>query len=77
MVSQEYLQDGRPITLNLILQLHEILMNSVRGQNKSPGEFRKEQNWIGKAGCSIEEASFMKQQKCKSVKLLIHSTQLN
>lgn len=59
MVSQEYLQEGRPITLNLILQLHKILMNSVRGQNKSPGEFRKEQNWIGRAGCSIEEANFV------------------
>lgn len=59
MLSQEYLQDGRPITLNLILQLHELLMDSVRGQNKSPGEFRKEQNWIGRAGCSIEEATFV------------------
>lgn len=59
MVSQEYLQDGRPITLNLILQLHKILMDSVRGQNNSPGEFRKEQNWIGRAGCSIEEAIFV------------------
>lgn len=59
MLSQDYLEDGRAISLSLILQLHSLLMDSVRGQNKSPGEFRKEQNWIGRAGCSIEEASFV------------------
>ena len=59
MLSQEHLRDGRPITLNLLLQLHAILLDSVRGQNKSPGQFRKEQNWIGRAGCTIEEATFV------------------
>jgi Fic family protein len=34
-------------------------MNSVRGQDKTPGEFRVEQNWIGKQGCPIEQASFI------------------
>jgi Fic family protein len=48
-----------PIRLSLILDLHRILLDSVRGQGKSPGEFRKDQNWIGKAGCSIDEASFV------------------
>lgn len=59
MLSQEYLEGGRPITLNLLLQLHSILLDSVRGQHKSPGEFRKEQNWIGRAGCNIEAATFV------------------
>ena len=49
----------RPIRLGQILQLHRILMNSVRGQDKAPGEFRKEQNWIGKPGCSQAEATFV------------------
>lgn len=48
-----------PIRLNFIRQLHRILMDSVRGQNKEPGEFRRDQNWIGKAGCIMEEASFV------------------
>lgn len=48
-----------PIRLSFILQLHKILMNSVRGQDKTPGEFRKDQNWIGKYGCTIEEATFV------------------
>ena len=59
MLSQDYLRDQRPITLSLILHLHEILMDSVRGQNKAPGEFRKDQNWIGRQGCTIEEATFV------------------
>lgn len=59
MVTQDYLKDGRPLSLNLILQIHQILMDSVRGQNKTPGKFRNDQNWIGKAGSSIDEASFV------------------
>lgn len=49
----------RPITLALVRQLHALLMDSVRGQDKSPGEFRKEQNWIGRPGSSIAQASFV------------------
>ena len=59
MLSQEHLQDGRPITLSLLLQLHNLLLDSVRDQNKSPGQFRVDQNWIGRAGCTIEEATFV------------------
>lgn len=50
---------NRPISLGLILQIHQILMDSVRGQNKAPGKFRKDQNWIGAYGCKIEEATFV------------------
>ncbi|MCC5877963.1 MAG: Fic family protein [Candidatus Sumerlaeia bacterium] len=48
-----------PMRLGFILELHKILMDSVRGQDKNPGEFRKDQNWIGRHGCSIEEATFV------------------
>lgn len=48
-----------PIRLSFIRELHKTLMNSLRGQSKSPGEFRKAQNWIGFAGCSIEQAAFV------------------
>ena len=43
----------------LILETHKILLNSVRGHGKSPGEYRRIPNWIGPHGCSIEEASFV------------------
>ena len=54
----EHLQNY-PIRLGLVRELHRILMDSVRGQDKTPGEFRKDQNWIGRAGCTIEQASFI------------------
>lgn len=50
---------GRPLSLFLIRQMHRELMNSVRGTDKQPGEFRSTQNWIGKPGTPIEQASFI------------------
>lgn len=58
MLAHEVLADS-PINLGLIRQMHQVLMNSVRGQDKSPGEFRKDQNWIGAPGCKIESATFV------------------
>ncbi len=49
----------RPICLNLIKELHAILLDSVRGANKARGEFRRVQNWIGPPGCAMEEATFI------------------
>lgn len=49
----------RPITLSLIKQMHGILMDSVRGANKSPGQFRVEQNWIGSSDSTMETAKFV------------------
>lgn len=49
----------RPFNLNLLLEMHGILLDSVRGRDKGRGTFRKTQNWIGAPGCKIEEASFV------------------
>jgi len=51
--------DNRPICLNLVRDIHSILLNGVRGQNKARGEFRKIQNWIGAPGSTIETATFV------------------
>ncbi len=48
-----------PLSLRLIREIHEKLMDKVRGGNKTPGEFRRTQNWIGPSGCSLEEAIFV------------------
>jgi Fic family protein len=50
-----------PISTRLIKQLHAILLHSVRGgeSTKTPGEFRRSQNWIGPNGCHLNEASFV------------------
>lgn len=49
----------RSLNLALIRQMHATLMNSVRGADKSPGQFRVQQNWIGRGNCKIEQATFV------------------
>ncbi|MEX1080453.1 MAG: Fic/DOC family N-terminal domain-containing protein [Halofilum sp. (in: g-proteobacteria)] len=49
----------RPIRQATVRALHRELMTGVRGQEQTPGEFRKDQNWIGPEGCAIEEATFV------------------
>ncbi len=46
-----------PLCNRLIRQTHEILLQSVRGEKKIPGEFRKSQNWIG--GTNLNNAYFI------------------
>ena len=48
-----------PISLRLIRELHEKLMQRVRGGNLTPGEFRRTQNWIGPAGSTIMTATYV------------------
>jgi Fic family protein len=55
----------KPINLNLLNKLHFILLDSVRGQNKARGEFRKIQNWIGKPGFPIERAIYIPPEPLK------------
>lgn len=48
-----------PITLSFVRELHKVLLSGVRGEDKTPGSFRKNQNWIGRPGSPMEEASFI------------------
>ena len=41
------IKEGFPVCTRLIREIHEILMQGVRGEHKTPGEFRISQNWIG------------------------------
>ena len=48
-----------PLSLRLIKEIHAELMKDVRGQDKTPGEVRKTQNWIGTKGCTLNNARFI------------------
>jgi Fic family protein len=48
-----------PVSLRLMRELHERLMEGVRGEQATPGEFRRSQNWIGRPGCTLNEAAYV------------------
>ncbi len=48
-----------PLCLRSIKEIHERLLRGVRGGEKTPGEFRRTQNWIGPAGCTLNTATFV------------------
>ncbi|MCC6446581.1 MAG: Fic family protein [Armatimonadetes bacterium] len=48
-----------PVSLRLLRETHERLMEGVRGEHASPGEIRRSQNWIGRPGCSLADADYV------------------
>ena len=48
-----------PVSLRLIREIHGHLLEGVRGGDRTPGEFRQSQNWIGPAGCTLNQAAYV------------------
>ncbi len=48
-----------PLSLRLLKEIHKELLQGVRGKDKTPGEFRRSQNRIGPAGCTLDTAAFI------------------
>jgi len=48
-----------PLSLRLIREIHGRLLQGVRGGDRTPGDFRRTQNWIGPAGCNLHTATFI------------------
>ncbi len=48
-----------PLSLRLVRELHARLMQGVRGERATPGEFRRSQNWIGPAGSTLASAAYV------------------
>ncbi|MGV7931037.1 MAG: Fic family protein [Spirochaetota bacterium] len=59
MAEAEEMMKTIPLSQRVIREAHRVLLSGVRGQNKAPGEYRRNANWIGPPGCSIEEAHYV------------------
>jgi len=53
------LLDKLPVSTRLVKEIHQKLLENVRGQEQNPGHLRTSQNWIGPAGCQIRDATFV------------------
>jgi Fic family protein len=53
------LEGGFPLSLRLIREIHEILLEGGRGGQKAPGEFRTTQNWLGPANSTLADANYV------------------
>ncbi len=57
--SKKFINNKDKLDIRKLNDMHKILLDSVRGNNKEPGKIRNVQNWIGPKGCTIEEAIFV------------------
>jgi Fic family protein len=71
-----------PLSLRLIGEIHAELMRGVRGAHRTPGEFRKSQNWIGPENCTLATATFIPppvpemHQSLDNLEKFLHDTSL-
>lgn len=67
--AERALKTGR-FSLGLLKRLHAVLLDSVRGRDRGPGEFRRALVWIGAPGTPIEAARFIPPDPARLPKLL-------
>ena len=48
-----------PLSVDLLCEIHKELMQGMRGGDLMPGELRREQNWLGPSGCTLQDAIFV------------------
>lgn len=53
------IHQGKEISIGLVNEMHKRILDSVRGSERSPGQIRVTQNWIGPRGVGIEGATFI------------------
>ncbi|MCL4374548.1 Fic family protein [Patescibacteria group bacterium] len=57
-----------PLSLRLIKEIHTKLLHGVRGEWKTPGDFRTSQNWVG--GSSVRNATFVPPPESELMRLM-------
>jgi len=61
-----------PMSIRLIKEIHSILLSQTRGMDKAPGEFKRSQNWIGPAGSTLKNASFVPPPPAETLEAMGH-----
>ena len=59
MREAERMLEELPICQRVVREAHRVLLSGVRGEGKSPGDYRRVPNWIGPPGYTVEEATFV------------------
>ena len=59
-----------PMSMRLIKELHAILLDQTRGNDKTPGELKRSQNWIGAPGSTLNNAMFVPPPPEEAIKAL-------
>ena len=62
--------ENTPMSIRLIHKIHKKLLAGVRGEERTPGEFKRSQNWIGPEGCNLSEAVFVPCPPSDTMKLM-------
>jgi Fic family protein len=52
-------RESLPLSLRFLRELHGLLLEGVRGEQYTPGEFRASQNWIGRPGSTLSTATYV------------------
>lgn len=61
-----------PLSLNPIKEVHAILLSQSRGNDKSPGEFKLSQNWIGPRSSTLATAAYVPPPPERSVESMVY-----
>lgn len=58
-LGQQWLLEGRPLSVGMVIELHALLLQSARGELRHPGEFRTKQVYLGAPGSALSEARYV------------------
>ena len=72
MYAYDRVRSGDRFNISFVNAMHRIVLESVRGSERSPGKIRITQNWIGPRGCKLEDATFVPPKPEEVYELLLN-----
>lgn len=72
MYAYDRVRSGDRFNISFVNAMHRIVLESVRGSERSPGQIRITQNWIGPRGCKLEDATFVPPKPEEVYELLLN-----